>query len=66
MEGDNPIPVKEGEEVTVRISSVGSKGDGVARVDGFVVFVPGAQKGEVLKVQITEVKATFAMGERVE
>ncbi len=57
-------PVTEGQEIEVRIDSVGSKGDGVARYEGFVIFVPGTQIGEVVKVQIKDVRATFAMGER--
>lgn len=57
-------PVTEGQEIEVRIDSIGSKGDGVARYEGFVIFVPGTQQGEVLKVQIKEVRATFAIGER--
>ncbi|MCL4372042.1 TRAM domain-containing protein [Candidatus Marsarchaeota archaeon] len=58
-------PVKAGDEVDVTIEAVASKGDGIAKVNGFVVFVKGAKQGESMKVKITDVKARFAIGERV-
>ncbi|MEW5996089.1 MAG: TRAM domain-containing protein [Candidatus Micrarchaeota archaeon] len=62
---DLPKPVKEGDIVEVTIESVGAKGDGIAKKDGFVIFIPGAQKGETLKVKIVSLKRTFGIGERV-
>jgi predicted RNA-binding protein with TRAM domain len=60
-----PKPVKPGDEVDVKIENVAAKGDGIARIDGFVVFVKGAKEGDQMKVRITEVKARFAIGEIV-
>jgi len=60
-----PKPVKVGDEVDVKIENVTSKGDGIARIDGFVVFVKGTKEGDQTKVRITEVKARFAIGEMV-
>ena len=60
-----PKPVKVGDEVDVKIENVAAKGDGIARIDGFVVFVKGAKEGDQTKVRITEVKARFAIGEIV-
>src|SRR2546426_8851865 len=34
-----PAPVEEGQEVDVTIDSVGKRGDGIARINNFVVFV---------------------------
>src|SRR3989338_11265672 len=62
---DLPKPVKVGEEYDVEISEVGSRGDGIARVKNFVVFVNGAKQGEKAKVKITEVRNRFAIGEKV-
>ena len=61
-----PKPVKVGDEVDVEIEAIATKGDGIAKKDGFVIFVPGASQGEKLKVKIKELKSTFAIGERVE
>ena len=61
-----PKPVKVGEEYDVEISEVGSKGDGIARVKNFVVFINGAKKGEKAHIKITEVRNRFAIGEKME
>ena len=58
-------PVKVGDEVEVTIEAVASKGDGIAKVNGFVIFIKGAKQGDKLKVKITEVKARYAVGEPV-
>jgi len=62
---ETPKPVAVGDEVDVTIESVGGQGDGIAKVSGFVVFVKGAKKGERLRVKITDVKRTYAVGEKV-
>ncbi|HLC39745.1 MAG TPA: TRAM domain-containing protein [archaeon] len=62
---DMPKPVKPGEEYDVEISEVGSKGDGIARVKNFVVFVAGVKQGEKCKIRIKEVMNRFAIGEKV-
>jgi predicted RNA-binding protein with TRAM domain len=65
-EDDNePKPVKEGEIHTVTISEVSRRGDGIARIKNFVVFVAGTQKGDTVKVKITEVRGNHATGEVV-
>jgi len=62
---DIPKPVKTGEEYDVEISEVGSRGDGIARVKNFVVFVAGAKQGEKVRIKITDVRDRFATGEKV-
>ncbi len=60
---DYDKPVAEGETVELEIEDLGSKGDGIARVEGFVVFVPGGEVGETYDVEITSVGRKFAFGE---
>jgi predicted RNA-binding protein with TRAM domain len=60
-----PKPVKVGDEVEVKVEAVASKGDGIAKKDGFVIFIKGAKEGDTIKVRITDVKARFAIGEIV-
>jgi len=60
-----PCPVKEGEEYNVSIDAVGRKGDGIARIENFVIFVPGTKAGDQVKVRITGIKGTFATAEIV-
>lgn len=61
-----PVPVEEGQEVEVTIESVGRRGDGIARVNNFVVFIPGTNAGEKVKIRITGVRNNFATGEVVQ
>lgn len=55
-------PVKVGEELDVKVEAVGEKGDGVAKVKGFVLFIPGVNEGDEVKVKVTKVlrKVGFA------
>ena len=61
-----PKPVKEGDEFNVTIEAVGSKGDGIGKVEGFVVFIPGVQTGETVRIKIKEVRGKSAVGEKIE
>jgi len=58
-------PVKEGETYDVEILEVGSKGDGIAKIQNFVIFVPGVRKGDKVKIRVTQVKPRNAVGEVV-
>ncbi len=60
--GGGFAPVKVGEELTVKIEAVGEKGDGIAKKDGFVLFVPNTSQGDEVKVKVTKVlrKVGFA------
>jgi len=58
-------PVKEGETYDVEIIEVGSRGDGIAKIQNFVIFVPGTNKGDKVKVRITKVRSSSAVGEVV-
>jgi predicted RNA-binding protein with TRAM domain len=60
-------PVEVGEMRYVEIEDLGKQGDGIARVErGYVIIVPGAEVGERVKIEVTEVKSNFAVGEVVE
>jgi predicted RNA-binding protein with TRAM domain len=58
-------PVEEGKEYEVEIKETSRRGDGVARIEGFVVFVPQTKPGDNVKVKINSVRARFAIGEVV-
>jgi 23S rRNA (uracil1939-C5)-methyltransferase len=53
-------PVQKGEDVEMRIDSLAYGGNGVGRVDGFVVFVRGALPGDRVRARVTKVKRGFA------
>lgn len=54
------VKVTVGQQLSVRIEDVAFGGEGVARADGLVIFVPFVAVGETVKVEITECKANFA------
>ena len=58
----NFAPVKVGDELDVKIEAVGEKGDGIAKKDGFVLFVPATKQGDEVRIRVTRVlqKVGFA------
>ncbi|UTF53322.1 TRAM domain-containing protein [Natronosalvus rutilus] len=60
-------PVNVGETRYVEIEDIGKQGDGIARVErGYVIIVPGADVGDRVKIEVSEVKSNFAVGEIIE
>ena len=54
--------MKKNEEYTVEIIDNGYEGEGIAKIDNFTVFVPGAIKGETVKILIVKVNTSYAFG----
>jgi tRNA/tmRNA/rRNA uracil-C5-methylase (TrmA/RlmC/RlmD family) len=54
------VPLKTGDHISVTIHDLAFGGEGVGRVDDFVVFVPFVITGETVEAEITEVKKNFA------
>lgn len=61
----SPKPVKVGDEVEVTITEVSRRGDGVTRIQGYVVFVPNAKQGDNIKIRISQIRPNYAIGEIV-
>ncbi len=59
-------PVQVGETYDVNVTEVSRRGDGVARIKGFVIFIPGAQVGDQVKILIVAVKDRFAVARVLE
>ena len=55
-----PKPVEVGKEYEVEITEVSREGDGVAKDQGFVVFVKSGKAGQKVKVKIDQVGSRFA------
>ena len=62
---DSTAPVEEGETYDVTIEDLAREGDGIARVSGFVIFVPETQVGDEVTIKVTRVLRKFAFGELV-
>ena len=54
------VPLKIGDQISLAIHDIAFGGEGVGRVDDFVVFVPFVLVGETVAAEITEVKKNFA------
>jgi predicted RNA-binding protein with TRAM domain len=59
------VPVEEGKVYEAKIEDIGREGDGLARIQNFVVFVPGTKVGDEVKIRITKVHRRMAFGEVV-
>lgn len=61
--------IKTGNEYTVTVTEKERRHpdtDGVARLEGLAVLIPGTQPGDRVKIRITERRATLAMAEVLE
>ena len=62
--GGSSKPVETGKEYTVDITDNGSAGDGIARIEGLIIFVKDAKAGyKNVKIKINSVKDRFATAE---
>ena len=60
-------PVKVGEQYDVTIEAISNRGDsGVAKIEGFVIFVPGTKVNDKVKVKINKVGNGYATAELAE
>ncbi len=58
---DFDAPVSVGAVHDVTIEEIAKKGDGIARIKGFVVFVPETKVGDRIKIKIEKVMRKFAI-----
>ncbi|MDH5451555.1 MAG: TRAM domain-containing protein [Candidatus Bathyarchaeota archaeon] len=56
-------PVEVDKEYEAKIEDISRRGDGVAKIEGFIIFVPETKKGEHVKFKVTRVGSKFAIGE---
>ncbi|MEM2933310.1 MAG: TRAM domain-containing protein [Methanocellales archaeon] len=58
-------PVAVGNTYDVKIEDIAREGDGIARIQGFVIFVPNTKVGDEVKIKVSTVKRNFAIAEKV-
>ncbi|BCS90724.1 MAG: hypothetical protein ARM1_0181 [Candidatus Micrarchaeota archaeon] len=60
-------PVKEGDTIKVTVVGKGNKGDAIAKVKGFVIFVKDPEnkikEGDEVSIKVTSVRRSFATAE---
>ena len=60
------MDIKKNQEYIVEIIDNGFEGEGIAKIDDFTIFVPGALKGEKIKVLIVKVLSSYAFAKVIE
>lgn len=53
--GSKRCPVELGEELEVDVTELSPKNEGIAKVQGYVVYVPNAKPGDHVKIKITRI-----------
>ena len=65
MERSSSTRPRRGDELELRVDSLAFGGAGVARLEGYVVFVRDAVPGDVVRVRIEDSKRAYAQGRAV-
>ena len=58
--------IEKNQEHIVEIIDNGYEGEGIAKIDNFTIFIPGAIKGEKIKILIVKVLSSHAFGKILE
>ncbi|MDO5011529.1 MAG: 23S rRNA (uracil(1939)-C(5))-methyltransferase RlmD [Intestinibacter bartlettii] len=58
--------IQKNQEYIVEIIDNGYEGEGIAKIDNFTIFIPGAIKGEKIKILIVKVLSSHAFGKILE
>ena len=58
--------IQKNQEYIVEIVDNGYEGEGITKIDNFTIFVPGAIKGEKVKILIVKVLSSHAFGKIIE
>jgi 23S rRNA (uridine2552-2'-O)-methyltransferase len=59
-------PVRAGDRLEIEIEDVGREGDGIGKIEGYTLFVPEAEPGDTIEIEVTDVKPRFGFAERIE
>ncbi len=62
---ESTAPVEVGKEYDVEIEDIAKQCDGIARVEGFVIFVPETKVGDHVTIAVDRVMRKFAIGHKV-
>ncbi len=58
-------PIDVGKEYDVKIEDIAREGDGIARIEGFVIFIADAKVGDDVKIQVDKVMRRFAIAHKI-
>lgn len=58
--------IQKNQEYIVDIIDNGYEGEGIAKIDNYTIFIPGAIKGEKVKILVVKVLTSYAFGKIIE
>jgi predicted RNA-binding protein with TRAM domain len=61
-----PKPVEMGKEYEVDVQETSRRGEGIARIQGLVTFIPNTKPGDHVRIRVTRISRRFAEAEVVE
>ena len=59
-------PVELDKEYEADIEDISRRGDGIAKIEGLIIFVANTKQGQHVKFKVTSVGNRFAIGELVQ
>lgn len=57
--------IEEGKELEVHIESISKKGDGVAHIGKYILYVSGTKAGQNVKIRITRISGSVAFTQKI-
>lgn len=60
------LNIEKNKEYIVTIESMGHEGEGIGKIDNFTVFIPGALRGEEVKIKLIKVNKSYGIGKLIE
>jgi predicted RNA-binding protein with TRAM domain len=65
IDESSSVPVKEGEVYDVTIQDIARQGDGIARIESVVIFVPGTNVGDEVRIKIERILPKYGFASLV-
>jgi len=65
IDESSSVPVKEGEVYDVTIQDIARQGDGIARIESVVIFVPGTKVGDEVRIKIERILPKYGFASLV-
>lgn len=59
-------PVERNDDIILEIDALGAEGEGIGRVDGYAVFVPGALPGELVAAHVIKANSGYGVAKLME
>jgi len=60
---EKQCPVELGDELLVNITDISPSGDGMSKIQGYVITVPKAKPRDLVKIKLIQVGEKAAIGE---